>query len=125
MSQDYDTHVNQEYVIRGNDVLMKCGVPSFVADFVTVLGWTDSQGQRIDANHNGSYLFSVLYQDFKAHVATESYVILGNDAILKCEIPSFVADLVGVASWRDSEGNEFAFGSQSQGKGLNLRPFSM
>lgn len=46
-------------------------------------------------------------QKFKAHVPRETYVILGNDAILKCEIPSFVADLVFVDSWIDSEGQSF------------------
>ena len=27
------------------------------------------------------------------------YVILGNDALMKCEIPSFVSDLVQIQSW--------------------------
>ncbi len=37
----------------------------------------------------------------------EEYVILGNDALLKCNIPSFVADFVSVHSWEDSEGSMF------------------
>lgn len=45
--QNYDTHVNQEYVIHGNDVIVKCGIPSFVADFVSVVGWMDSVGHEI------------------------------------------------------------------------------
>ena len=43
MSQPYATHVNQEYVIRANDVVLKCGVPSFVSDFVSVESWVDSE----------------------------------------------------------------------------------
>ncbi len=43
VSQSYATHVNQEYVITGNDVLFKCGIPSHVADFIEVLGWEDSE----------------------------------------------------------------------------------
>ena len=37
--QDYVTNVGLEYVIIGNDVLMKCKIPSFVADIVVVVGW--------------------------------------------------------------------------------------
>ena len=37
VTQDYDCYVNQAHVIRGNDVLMKCDIPSFVTDFVTLL----------------------------------------------------------------------------------------
>jgi hypothetical protein len=33
------------------------------------------------------------------------YVIRGNPAILKCQIPSFVADFVHVESWIDQDGN--------------------
>ena len=34
-------------------------------------------------------------------------VILGNDAIFKCSIPSFVSDFVSVEAWNDSEGKEY------------------
>jgi hypothetical protein len=40
------------------------------------------------------------------------YVILGNSALLKCEIPSFVADFVSVVSWSDNQGQEY-FNTQS------------
>ena len=49
----------------------------------------------------------MISQDFKAHVPQESYVILGNDALVKCDIPSFVTDLVQIIGWTDSEGKEF------------------
>ena len=64
-----------------------------------------------------------MYQDFKAHVDQESYVILGNDAILKCEIPSFVADMVKVTAWVDNQGNEFVLG-ESQGDWSTVRSFA-
>ena len=38
-------------------------------------------------------------------------VILGNDAIFKCQIPSFVSDLVTVESWVDSESKEIRMNS--------------
>ena len=44
VTQVYETYVNQEHVITGNDVLVKCDIPSFVADFVSVTNWLDSEG---------------------------------------------------------------------------------
>ena len=49
--QDYKAYVNQEHVIRGNDVLFKCDVPSFVADFVSVQSWADNEGV-VHATHS-------------------------------------------------------------------------
>ena len=39
----------EEQVMLGNDVLFKCSIPSFVADFVTVDGWVDSEGSGYSA----------------------------------------------------------------------------
>ena len=36
--------------------------------------------------------------------ASNAYVIVGNDALMNCEIPSFVSDLVEVVSWEDEDG---------------------
>jgi len=36
--------VNNEYVIRGNSVVLKCSIPPFIADFVTVTSWQDNSG---------------------------------------------------------------------------------
>ena len=49
--QDYKAYVNQEHVISGNDVLFKCDIPSFVADFVSVQSWADNEGV-IHATHS-------------------------------------------------------------------------
>ena len=38
--QIYDTAITKEFVVRGNDALVKCSIPSFVTDFVTVVSWT-------------------------------------------------------------------------------------
>ena len=37
--------MGEEYVIRGNSALLKCNIPSFVADFVHVTAWTTDDGQ--------------------------------------------------------------------------------
>lgn len=39
MLQAYEARVNDEFVLRGNTAILKCIVPSFVADFVHVVGW--------------------------------------------------------------------------------------
>ena len=51
-SQAYKTSSNEEYIIIGNDALMKCLIPSFVADFVSVVNWEDSEGTLIYTNNN-------------------------------------------------------------------------
>lgn len=45
MQQFYESEVNNEYVIRGNSAVLKCSIPSFVADFVQVVSWQDEEGQ--------------------------------------------------------------------------------
>ena len=47
--------------------------------------------------------------------ASQEYVIMGNDAIVKCQYPSFVSDLLSVTGWQDSEGAVFK-SSQHVGK---------
>ena len=42
--QHYKTGGSEEYMIVANDAILQCNVPSFVADFVTVNGWVDSEG---------------------------------------------------------------------------------
>ncbi|XP_049546742.1 Down syndrome cell adhesion molecule-like protein Dscam2 isoform X7 [Anopheles darlingi] len=39
----------------------------------------------------------------------DEYIIRGNSAILKCKIPSFIADFVYVETWLDSDGNEYHY----------------
>lgn len=45
VSQYYDTDVNKAYVIRGNAAVLKCEIPSFVADFVSVVSWHTDQDE--------------------------------------------------------------------------------
>lgn len=45
MSQYYDTDVNKAYVIAGNAAVLKCEIPSFVADFVEVVSWHTDQDE--------------------------------------------------------------------------------
>ena len=154
-SQVYKTSGNEEYVINGNDVIMKCNIPSFVADFVQITGWIDSEGKEylLDNDYGNSivkldylqeitsfryqrfgflnlciflgnchvykiktihelciYLFLVASQIYETSGNIE-YVINGNDVIMKCTIPSFVADFLSITSWVDSEGTEYLLNS--------------
>lgn len=48
VQQNYQSEVNNEYVIRGNAAILKCSIPSFVAEFVQVIGWQDDKGNSFD-----------------------------------------------------------------------------
>ena len=55
-------------------------------------------------------MFSVTQQRFEIDILRES-VMVGNDALFKCSIPSFVSDFVSVTGWVDSEGDMTSFGA--------------
>lgn len=42
--------MDNEYVMRGNAAILKCSIPSFVADFVHVVAWVDEEGTEIIAS---------------------------------------------------------------------------
>lgn len=60
----------------------------------------------MDCNSSSSTRSPVIIQSYEAEADNE-YVIKGNSAIMKCEIPSFVADFVIVDSWIDSNDQEY------------------
>ena len=43
---------HNEYVVVNNDALIKCNIPSYVADFVTIVGWVDSEGNSYRPSEN-------------------------------------------------------------------------
>ena len=45
VSQDYVARVHEIDVILGNSGLLKCEIPSFVIDFVSVINWINDQGE--------------------------------------------------------------------------------
>lgn len=52
------------------------------------------------------YNFSVVNQYYEAQVY-DVFVIKGNTAVFKCQIPSFVSDHVEIVSWQDTNNNMF------------------
>ncbi|XP_070134570.1 cell adhesion molecule Dscam1 isoform X20 [Drosophila bipectinata] len=61
VSQFYITEAENEYVIKGNAAVVKCKIPSFVADFVQVEAWVDEEGTDLwrnnaSSSYDGKYL---------------------------------------------------------------------
>lgn len=52
------------------------------------------------------YFILVVLQNYITG-AEDEYVILGNTAVIKCKVPSFVADFVSIESWISSDGQEY------------------
>lgn len=143
--QTYEAEADNEYVIKGNSAIMKCEIPSFVADFVIVDSWIDSNDQEYYREDNTSTwwsistlyfchgrresllnlpiefcLIAVLYFDssvrshfFPTVVAqfyetrvVDEFVLRGNSVIMKCNLPSFVADFVNVEAWISTDDGE-------------------
>lgn len=51
--QNYEVDASKEYVIRGNAGILKCQLPSFVADYLNVVAWhTDDNESYSATNQN-------------------------------------------------------------------------
>lgn len=80
--QSYFVTVMDEHVLHGNAGILKCHIPSFVADFVSVIGWQEDDDADDDNgddgnNHaafvaNGVGIFNVL-SNICSHVVTRTY----------------------------------------------------
>lgn len=46
VSQAYDVKFWEEYVLRGNAAILKCQIPSFVSEYVTVNSWIISEDKN-------------------------------------------------------------------------------
>ncbi|XP_044018813.1 Down syndrome cell adhesion molecule-like protein Dscam2 isoform X17 [Aphidius gifuensis] len=56
--QYYEAEVVSEYCLKGNAAIIKCTIPSFVAEFVSVESWVGSDGSKYIASddYDGKYL---------------------------------------------------------------------
>lgn len=57
VSQAYAVNLMEEYVLRGNAAILKCHIPSFVSEYVTVISWIISEGEeeldiKLESNEN-------------------------------------------------------------------------
>lgn len=48
MSQVYTVNLMEENVLRGNAAIVKCHIPSFVTEYVTVTSWIISEKTLVD-----------------------------------------------------------------------------
>ena len=60
VSQAYSTDAHKIHVIIGNSALVKCDIPSFVSDFVSVVSWIDNDSVEYFPSQNGSTMFKIL-----------------------------------------------------------------
>jgi hypothetical protein len=68
--QDYELYVHHSHVIKGNDVLFKCDIPSFVSDLVTLFNWEDSDAkvyQSSSASNLGKFCRQLLAVSWLDH----------------------------------------------------------
>lgn len=67
VNQLYTVNVMDESVLRGNTAILKCHIPSFVADYVFVSGWISDYGDEYSINANQAhgiekkYIFILFY----------------------------------------------------------------
>lgn len=73
VAQAYETRVSDEFVIRGNAAILKCSIPSFVADFVTVQAWVTNDGKAYyPTDKHGIFVVGV--KDAACNVASFLFV---------------------------------------------------
>lgn len=70
----------------------------------------------------------MINQVYEAEITPNEYIMRGNAAIIKCLIPSFVADFVRVVAWINEDGEEIKGGGdfeegKSLPKGFSATPF--
>jgi hypothetical protein len=148
--QVYDTDINTEYVIKGNAAILKCVLPSYLSDYLSILSWKvddeeinfhDSFGTNklkkiISLKTSKSSLsilkFSFVFMMYNfclrlivviQHYDTDvnkEYVIRGNSGILRCQTPSFVGDHVEVISWITDNNETFYANDPNLGRRLRL-----
>lgn len=49
VSQSYTVNLWEENVLRGNAAILKCHIPSFVSEYVTISSWIISEGEVEDS----------------------------------------------------------------------------
>lgn len=55
VSQNYAVNVMDEYVLNGNPGILKCHIPSFVADYVYVEAWIQNENIELTSEISRDY----------------------------------------------------------------------
>ena len=93
MSQSYRTLVVDESILAGNCALLKCLVPSFVTDFVSVTSWLEeTQAQEMFPHaHIGSHALVSTQPNFHNSYIMRKTVVLYSKVYLFCLFVCIVA----------------------------------
>lgn len=86
--QYYQSEVNNEYVIRGNAAILKCSIPSFVAEFVQVVGWQDDQGNSFNPDEKNGRIWRIVSSVNFAASPSTSYEGIDRSLEIACS-PNF------------------------------------
>lgn len=86
--QYYQSEVNNEYVIRGNAAILKCSIPSFVAEFVQVVGWQDDQGNSFNPDEKNGRMWRIVSSVNFAASPSTSYEGIDRSLEIAC-FPNF------------------------------------
>nr|XP_037870588.1 Down syndrome cell adhesion molecule-like protein Dscam2 isoform X1 [Bombyx mori] len=57
VQQNYEPRVTDEDILRGNSAIIKCIIPSFVADYIQILEWVQSE-ESISVPNTNSFSFN-------------------------------------------------------------------
>lgn len=76
VNQYYEAEVVSEYVIRGNTAVLKCNIPSFVADFVRVDAWVGSNDQEYLYSDEYGILLTIIVKLFPTFIKSQFVPIL-------------------------------------------------
>lgn len=74
VSQSYTVNLWEENVLRGNAAILKCHIPSFVTEYVTISSWIISEGEveemeiNLDSDFNlGNTPLSTILPHFQSY----------------------------------------------------------
>lgn len=64
VNQYYEAVLYDMFVIKGNTAIFKCIVPSFVADYVSVISWEDTIGNKYFISSDKNFGINASYCRF-------------------------------------------------------------
>lgn len=78
VSQAYAVNLMEEYVLRGNAAIVKCHVPSFVSEYVTVVSWIISEGdESVEIQIDGKNSHGISFVVFNLWKEGSNFLYLG------------------------------------------------
>lgn len=92
VTQAYEANVGVDYAIRGNSVVVKCGIPSFVADFVQVISWHTDKGDDVYPTEDYGINFQCPQENPHSHPFIPfvlplifEFFVCSRSTVLRCE----------------------------------------